>query len=315
MITVHFILRKLLRILHFQYKGLLLICVFCFCLLTCIFFSVNTAPEDFSLKPPSVASEITSTVDVKEKKETINATVNGGFNLTSNKPAADLRFMYSQKKSESPKPPMFGNNADPYIGSGLDNDTSNDEPTPPKQRKYDHPSAQQPMPFVPTTAQSNNLAVTSFTSYLNANGPQSLPADSSSEALTRNRPGSGPPGKYNPEALLPTTGYRPSSANIFTNTNRGHTSDIGVSFVHQSSNVLPSSKIPTPPSSSPQNASPAERPPSSAMVHPGTDYTSSTSFKPLTANNSNQNHPPQIYSQQTPSPHSYRQGPSPPLPG
>ena len=271
-----------------------------------------------------MVSEISPTVDIKPKIESANAGVNVELALPANSQPTDLRFnMYSDKKTESPKT-MFRTNADPYIGSGVHPEhlPANGETL----IKQEIPNPLPTTPFVSTSTssvpqQTNDLIAAAFSSYLNT---AESPADANSDSInvnssvTRNRPGSGPPLKYETDSLVPVNHYRPSSANIFTTINRGPNSDVRGSpnFIQQSSNFLPS-KIPSPAlSPASQTASPAERPHSTNLVPAVSDYAATSSaFKPLPASQSSQNHSQQVYSHHTPSPHSYHHGPSPPLTG
>ena len=267
------------------------------------------------MKTPSVAAEISSTVDIKPQTKSVN----GELALSANSQPTDLRFnMYSDKKPDVK--PIFQNNADPYIGSVVQTETqpANGE----NLAKVEAPNADSAVPFVSTTAsapQTNDLIAAAFSSYFNTTESQALVSTESqsinSSNITRNRPGSGPPLKYNSESLAPAASYRSSSANLFSTMNRGPNSELRGSpnLIQHSNNYLPG-KIPSPLSPASQNASPAERPHSTALVSTAPDYTATSSaFKPLPASQANQAQ--QVYPHHTPSPHSYHHGPSPPLAG
>ena len=274
--------------------------------------SVNSTPEDFSLKTRPAVSEIGETADIKQEPEGHNSNIAAGFNLTSNKQDPDLPFdMYAEKKSESPNT-VYQNNPDPYLGSAPNSNTHSPANVSNNPSRQDFSQSSEPNQFAPTSSLSTNDASTSaFSSYLSSNESHSLPAgDLPPTTSAAVRPGSGPPGSYTPDTQLPAQGYRPGSANPLLNRNQEMRSSPAGSLIN---NHLTNTKIPSPLSPSSQNASPSERP---FVTHGGLEYNSTASaFKPLPANQLNHPQPQQGYAHQTPSPHPYNQGSSPSVSG
>lgn len=284
-----------------------------------IHFSVNSTPEDFSLKTRTPMAELPETADIKQGPDAHDPSLASNFSLNSNKHSGDLNFnMYAEKKSESPNP-LYQNTADPYMGSAPNSNTHSPVSVNVQnnQTRQDFAQSNQSHQFNSSTSSTTTEnPVSAFSAYLASEETHSYPnEDLPSAGNTVVRPGSGPPGNYNSDKRIPASGYRPGSANSLLNRNlEMRASPSG----NQLNNHLTNAKVSCPLSPSSQIASPADRPPSTAFVTPGLDEYNGrgSAFKPLPANNSGQIAGQQSYRQhQTPSPHLYNHGSSPSVPG
>ena len=267
-----------------------------------LFFSVNSVPEDFSVKSQLRVSRDLDTSSTAKADSEVDP-LNGGFDLTPNNQATDLRFnMYSDKRTNSPVSSIYRNNPDPYLGSGAQNGdrSSNGSGNHSGQDEFDLPT-HQGQNFASASA---DLAPT-LPSYLDSNdNPVLGVGDNYPSNDLRNRSNSGPPGKFNLNGKMQNTDYRPSSTNSFTNSKNNSASDARGS--PGATNQIPSSGVPSPLSPSCYSASGAERSSMNPFSASALGYKSSA-FRPLPSNAPNLAH----YGQHNP--HSY--GPRPPLPG
>uniref|UniRef100_H2Z659 ETS domain-containing protein n=1 Tax=Ciona savignyi TaxID=51511 RepID=H2Z659_CIOSA len=81
--------------------------------------SVNSVPEDFSVKSRRNVSELAESLstEIKQEPGTIEDAVNGAFDLSTGEQAADLRYHMYNGKRQSPAA-FIRNNPDPYLGVG-----------------------------------------------------------------------------------------------------------------------------------------------------------------------------------------------------
>ncbi|CAK8677294.1 unnamed protein product [Clavelina lepadiformis] len=260
--------------------------------------SVNSVPEDFSLKSRRVASS----VDIKQEPTVIDATGDGAFDLTPSSQPTDLRYnMYGGKRTTSPN--LYRGNPDPYLGSTAQNGdhSSNGSANHSGQEEYD--LSTHPAPFV---SASSDLTESSLSPFLNSSDAHALPPTDpiSNGNLPRHRPGSQPQSKLiGDEQIAPVSEYRPQSAGSFSSTNKGSVQDLRGSPVQSTQRPIGALGSP-----SPKSQRGGETPTSESFSSAGFDFASGHSaFKPL-------NYPhPTPFAHQTPSPHSFH--PSPPVPG
>ena len=277
--------------------------VFSYVFTFCNIFSVNSAPEDFSVKPQMrVSRDLDTSTNMKESEVD---PINEAFDLTPNSQPTDLRFNMYVKRSASPSSSIYRNNPDPYLGSGSHNGGRNSNGSGHSGQEEFDLSVSQSATF---TAVSADLTP-SLPSYMDSNEHSALgSSESYSRSNPRSRLNSGPSGKFELDQKLNSADFRPSATNSFTVAKNNSISSVRRSPISASSSQNPSTGVASPLSPCSYNASSSER---SSSINPfsasALGYKSSA-FKPLSTNQAPGSH----YSQHASSP--YHHGPNTSIP-
>jgi len=261
--------------------------------------SVNSAPEDFSVKSQlRVSRDLNTSSNMKETAD-VDA-IDGAFDLTPNNQPTDLRFnMYPAKRNTSPANSLYRNNPDPYLGGSQNGDRNSNGS---EQEEFDL-SVSQSSNF---TAVAPDLTP-SLPSYLeSAENPDLASNDSFSTSRPTNN---GPSEKYGVNPKVQSEDFRSSSTNSFSTSKNNSLPNARRSPLSTSSSQIHSVGVPSPLSPSSYNASGAERSISGNMFSASALGQKSSAFKPLLSNQV----PGSQYPQHVSPP--YQHGPSPSMTG